>query len=100
MLISALVLGIATVGSIGAITLASSKEKNEKTIQKPPVINNNNKISINNSFNKENVIESSTDNNKLREDIVNDIRNIFKEEEASNMQNYIDDIDQILAKYK
>lgn len=99
MLISALVLGIATVGSIGAITLASSKDKNEKTIQKPPVINNN-KISINNSFNKENVIESSTDNNKLREDIVNDIRNIFKEEEASNMQNYIDDIDQILAKYK
>lgn len=98
MLISALVLGIATVGSIGAITLASSKDKNEKAIQKPPVINNN-KISINNSFNKENVIESSTDN-KLREDIVNDIRNIFKEEEASNMQNYIDDIDQILAKYK
>ena len=99
MLISALVLGIATVGSIGAITLASSKDKSEKTIQKPPVINNN-KISINNSFNKENVIESSTNNNKLREDIVNDIRNIFKEEEASNMQNYIDDIDQILAKYK
>lgn len=99
MLISALVLGIATVGSIGAITLASSKDKNEKAIQKPPVINNN-KISINNSFNKENVIESSTDNNKLKEEIVNDIRNIFKEEEASNMQNYIDDIDQILAKYK
>jgi hypothetical protein len=99
MLISALALGIATIGSIGAITLASSKDKKENAIQKPPVINNN-KISINNSFNKENVIESSTDNNKLREDIVSDIRNIFKEEEASNMQNYIDDIDQILAKYK
>ena len=41
MLISALVLGIATVSSIGAITLASSKDKNEKAIQKPPVINNN-----------------------------------------------------------
>lgn len=99
MLISALVLGIATVGSIGAITLASSKDKKENAIQKPPVVNNN-KISINNSFNKENVIESANDNNKLREDIVNDIRNIFKEQEASNMQNYIDDIDQILAKYK
>ena len=99
MLISALVLGVATIGSIGAITLASSKDKKENVIQKPPIVNNN-KISINNSFNKENVIESANDNNKLKEDIVNDIRNIFKEQEETNMQNYIDDIDQILAKYK
>ena len=98
MLISALVLGVATIGSIGAITLASSKDKKENTIQKPSVINN--KISINNSFNKENVTESANDNNRLREDIIKDVRNIFKEQEELNMQNYIDDIDQILAKYK
>lgn len=98
MLISALVLGAATIGSIGAITLASSKDKKENTIQKPSVINN--KISINNSFNKENVTESANDNNKLRDDIIKDVRNIFKEQEELNMQNYIDDIDQILAKYK
>ena len=98
MLISALVLGAATIGSIGAITLDSSKDKKENAIQKPSVINN--KISINNSFNKENVTESANDNNKLREDIIKDVRNIFKEQEELNMQNYIDDIDQILAKYK
>ena len=34
------------------------------------------------------------------EDIIKDVRNIFKEQEELNMQNYIDDIDQILAKYK
>lgn len=104
MLISALILGATAIGSIGAITMAASKDKKDnKIIQQPqPTINAGGHVIqgdfIYNDNSKRNCTDT-IDENKLKDDIVKDIRNIFKEQEI-NMQDYIDDIDMILAKYK
>ena len=102
MLISALILGATAIGSIGAITMAASKDKKDnKIIQQPQqtiYAGGNVKIIQGDDNSKRNCTDT-IDENKLRDDIVKDIRNIFKEQEI-NMQDYIDDIDMILAKYK
>lgn len=108
MLITALVFGAAAVGSIGAITMAASKDKKNNVIQPQQlhpinVGDHNGDVKIvlgnDNSDNRRDYVDTVNEN-KLKEDIIKDIRNIFKEEKEINMQDYIDDIDMILAKYK
>lgn len=105
MLITALTAAVVA-GAVGTIFVASNKDKKDPNIiQKPepkPVVNN---IKIDNSFNKTNTNcynpdKTQEDNIKLKEDIITDIRNIFKEQESNQELNkFLASIDEELAKY-
>ena len=101
MLVTALISAALTAGAVGSIFITSNKDrKNSNIIQKPeqkPTI-----IKIDNSFNKTNTncYNPDKDDDKLKEDIITDIRNIFKEQESDKeFENFLKSIDQELAKY-
>ncbi len=100
---AALISATLAVGAVGTMLIRDKHESN--VIQKPeqkPIVNN---IKIDNSFNKTNTNcynpdRIPEDNIKLKEDIITDIRNIFKEQESNEeLSQFLKSIDEELAKY-
>lgn len=97
---SLFLIGAATIASVGAIAAASSSSKD--TIVKPNNINNVNNINYYNSFNNKSVCNhnhhTETKEEINKEELVNDIKNIFKEERE--LDEYLKELDEKIAKFK